>query len=57
MYKVTIVTIYNTIVLEVEDLYSEQMQEIYNQPYVLEVRAEQINKSDGKCKKLVKEKK
>ena len=51
MYKVTIKTLYNTIVLEVEDLYSEQMQEIYNQPYIVEVRAEKIHK----VKKLTKE--
>ena len=57
MYKVTIVTLYNTIVLEVEDLYSEKMQEIYNQPYIVEVRAERIMKSDDKFKKLVKDKK
>ena len=50
MYKVTIKTLYNTIVLEVEDLYSEKMQEIYNQPYIVEVKAEKIHK----VRKLVK---
>ena len=42
MYKVTIITQFNTIVLEVEDLYSPEFQEIIEQPYVIEVKAEKI---------------
>lgn len=49
MYKVEIKTKYNVIHLEVEDLQDEQFQEIVNQPYVIEVRAEQI-----KTKELTK---
>ncbi len=53
MYKVTIITKYNTIHLECEDLNTPEMQEIFNQPYVLEIKAEQV-KEDIKCRKLVK---
>lgn len=40
MYKVKIVTKYNTIIMEVEDTNTPEMQEIFNQPYVLEVYIE-----------------
>ena len=51
MYKVTIVTKYNTINLECEDLYSPEMQEIFSQPYILEVKAEKIKKDNVKVKR------
>ena len=51
MYKVTIITKYKTIHLECEDLNTPEMQEIFNQPYVVEIRAEQVK---GKVRKLVK---
>ena len=54
MYKVIIKTLYNTINLEVEDINSPEVQEIFNQPYIVEIRAEQIKESDGKARKLVK---
>ena len=50
MYKITIITKFNTIHLEREDLNTPEMQELFNQPYVLEIKAEQI-----KTKKLTKE--
>lgn len=53
MYKVTIKTKYNEIHLECENLHDEKIQEIFNQPYVLEIKAEQV-KEDVKCRKLVK---
>ena len=55
MYKVMIKTLYNTINLEVEDINSPEVQEIFNQPYVIEIRAEQINESDPRIKRLKKE--
>jgi len=56
MYKVTIKTKYNTIELIVDDLTSPELEEIFNQPYVEEIRAEQIKENDiGKIKKLRKE--
>lgn len=42
MYKVEIITKYNTIELEVEDIYSKEFIEIIEQPYVIEVKAERI---------------
>lgn len=51
MYKVTIITKYNEIHLECENLHDEKIQEIFNQPYVLEIKAEQV---EGKVRKLVK---
>ena len=37
MYKITITTTYNTIVLEREDYISPELIEVYEQPYVKEV--------------------
>lgn len=42
MYKITIKTKYNTINLEVEDYNDPQIQEILEQPYVLETKIEKI---------------
>ena len=44
MYKVTIVTKYNTIHMECEDLNSPEMVEIFAQPYISEIRAERTGK-------------
>lgn len=43
MYKVTIQTKYNTIVLVVDDINTPEMQELYNQPYVTEVYIETMH--------------
>lgn len=40
MYKVRIKTKYNVIELEVEDIHTPEMDEIFNQPYVEEVYIE-----------------
>lgn len=40
MYKIRVKTIYNTIEMIVEDANSPEMQELYNQPYVVEVYIE-----------------
>lgn len=40
MYKVEIKTKYNTINLEVEDINNPEIQEIFDQPYILEIRIE-----------------
>ena len=37
MYKVDIVTKYNEIHLEVEDINSPEMQEILSQPYIISI--------------------
>lgn len=61
MYKIKIKTTHNVIELIVEDYFSEEVQEIINQPYVQEVYLRCIdyeNKNDYKdVKRLVKEKK
>ena len=43
MYKLTIKTKYNIITLEVEDYNTPEVQEILEQPYVIEVEIEKIN--------------
>lgn len=48
MYKVTIKTKYNVIELIVDDLASPELEEVFAQPYVEEIRAERL----GKVKKL-----
>ena len=37
MYIIDIVTEYNTIHLEVEDIYRPEIMEIFNQPYIISV--------------------
>lgn len=44
MYKVTVITKYNTIELIVDDLTSPELEEVFAQPYVLEIRAERLGK-------------
>lgn len=50
MYRITILTKYNTIVLEREDCETDEMKEILSQPYILDVKIEKI----GKIKKLTR---
>lgn len=61
MYKIKIKTTHNVIELLVDDYFSEEVQEIINQPYVEEVYLRCIDyedKNDYKdVKRLVKEKK
>lgn len=40
MYKATIKTKYNTIILNIEDTNDEQFKEICEQPYVIEIKIE-----------------
>ena len=42
MYNVEIITKYNVIHLQVEDLQNEEFIEIIEQPYVVEVKAEKV---------------
>ena len=51
MYKIYIKTKYNTIVLEREDYNTPEMQEIFEQPYVEEIKIEKIGKVRKKEKK------
>ena len=44
MYKITIKTKYNVINLEVEDYTTPEVQEILEQPYILEVRIDNLDK-------------
>ncbi len=53
MYRITIKTKYNTIVLEREETNTPELQEIYDQPYIVEVKIDKIEKE----KKLVRRKK
>ena len=49
MYRITIKTKYNVITMQVEDYNTPEMQEIFDQPYVLEIRIDKIEK--GKVRK------
>lgn len=44
MYRLTIKTKYNTIVLDVEDYSIPSVQEILEQPYIVEVQIENLEK-------------
>ena len=55
MYRITIKTKYNVITMQVEDYNTPEMQEIYDQPYVEEIRIENITKDRSeKTRKLTK---
>lgn len=51
MYKLTIVTKYNTIELEVEDYKTPEVKEILEQPYIVSVRMTKI-KDNTKVRRL-----
>ena len=51
MYRITIKTKYNTIVLEVESYSTPEVQEILAQPYITEVK---IDKIEAKTLRKVK---
>ena len=55
MYKITIKTKYNVINLEVEDYTSPEVQEILEQPYIIETRIDKIQEPIH-IKKLEKKK-
>lgn len=42
MYKLIIITKYNTIELETDDLQKPEIQEILSQPYIEEVKIEKV---------------
>lgn len=48
MYRITIKTKYNTIVLEREETNTPELQEIYDQPYIVEVKIDKIEKAKTK---------
>lgn len=54
MYELTIKTKYNTINIVVEDIEDEQVQEILNQPYVIEVTPKIYTGDINKAKVLKK---
>ena len=54
MYELTIKTKYNTINIVVEDIEDEQVQEILNQPYVIEVAPKIFTGDINKAKVLKK---
>lgn len=51
MYKITIKTIYNTIVLERENYHTPEMKEIFEQPYIEEIHIENLNSKKKVLKK------
>lgn len=51
MYQITITTKYNTIVLNVEDYNTPQVQEILEQPYIIQVKIEKVDKAKVKVLK------
>ena len=48
MYRITIKTKYNTIVLDVENYNIPQVQEILEQPYIVQVEIEHLEKQKTK---------
>ena len=50
MYQIKIITQYNEINIEREDIFTKEVQEILSQPYILEVEIHEV-----KVKKRVKE--
>ena len=57
MYRITIKTKFNTIVLEREEYNTPEMQEIYDQPYVEQIYIENLNKVKKLERKLENERK
>lgn len=55
MYELTIKTKFNTITIVVEDLEDEKVQEILNQPYVIEATPKIFTGDISKAKVLKKE--
>lgn len=53
MYKITIVTKYNTIEFAVDDYNSPEVKEILDQPYIVSVRMTKIN-DNTKVRRLTK---
>lgn len=59
MYNLTIITKYNTIYLAVDDINDPEVQEILDQPWVVDVKYWQILENDGensKFKRLIRRK-
>lgn len=58
MYRITIKTKYNVIVLEREDYNTPEMQEIFEQPYILEIKIDKmediLEENKGKTRKLTR---
>jgi len=50
-YVITIITLYNTIKMEVEDIENDEIKQILSQPYIIDI------KIDKKAKELKKFKK
>lgn len=46
MYKITVITKYNTIKLETEDYISPEIQELLSQPYVISVSMEKVKEEE-----------
>lgn len=55
MYKITIKTKYNTIVLEREDYNTPELNEVYDQPYVKEIYIENLQKEKVRKKNKLKD--
>lgn len=57
MYRITIKTKYNTIQLDVENYNIPQVQEILEQPYIVEVKIDNLEKDKVKVLKKGRNKK
>lgn len=57
MYRITIKTKFNTIVLERGEYNTPELQEVYDQPYVLEIQIDNLNKVKKLERKLENERK
>ncbi len=57
MYRITIKTKFNTIVLEREEYNTPELQEVYDQPYILEIQIDNLNKVKKLERKLENERK
>lgn len=57
MYRITIKTKFNTIVLEKEEYNTLELQEVYDQPYVEQIYIENLNKVKKLERKLRNERK
>lgn len=52
-YKVIIKTTYNVITLYVDDYETPQMQEIFAQPYILDIQIDDLSKKNTLVKKKI----
>lgn len=52
-YKITIKTKYNVIILYADDYETQQLQEIFAQPYILDIQIDDLSKKSTLVKKKI----